>query len=324
MVAFEDLFSAGFRLLGRLDARLVDGELEDLSLVLPNRSPLPVEVKVWEGAIRLSSPKPDSRTRTLHIANRATEKVIEAALAGDLHLITIEPERVIIDGDVLLSDNTDAATPKSHRRGKPPWGRWAIERVLILNDRPSGQREIAEAAGLTPQAVSLVLQDHPHVEKAKQGWVGMPSLLESWLSEYPGPEARATHWYGLQDPTEQALQAAQFATELTAQPLVSGDVAADRYAPWRRPTSTRLYIRQFVDLSPAGFAPTEPSNATLTIGLPTDRTLWPVARSKAKHDWLAPLADPLIVLWDLMNTSRGVDAQEAAEVLKAEIGTRTA
>lgn len=323
MVAYEDLLSVGVSLLRRVDARLVDGELQGLTLVLPGNRSIPVEVTAWEGALQLSRVQEHSVGRGLHIVNRASQQVVRAAEQGGFDLITVHPARVIIDGAVLLDESPGDIRP-TKPRGKPPWGRWAVERVLLLTDEPVDQLSIARSAGITPQAVSLVLKEHALAERNSRGWTARPGLLDRWLLEYPGPAGQRTHWYSLAEPTEQATRAAELARELTAEPLVSGDVAADWYAPWRQPTSGLMYVREVIDLTPVGFTLADPADATFTLRLPADRTLWPVATSTAVTGQEIPLADPLIVLWDLTNTSVGVDVVEAASLLRRRIERQVA
>ena len=81
------------------------------------------------------------------------------------------------------------------------------------------------------------------------------ALIERWLAGYPGPGGATTYWFALQSVLQQGDDARELAAELAAEPLLSGDSAADEYAPWRLPDRAVLYMRETVDLTPAGFTP---------------------------------------------------------------------
>ncbi len=44
---------------------------------------------------------------------------------------------------------------------------------------------------------------------------------KEWLAHYPGPRGASTYWYGLKSPAEQAHDAATYAADMGASPLVS-------------------------------------------------------------------------------------------------------
>lgn len=319
----SSVLSDALHVLRRAGAHILDGNLDSLTLVLPDHHTITVEIKVWEGSIRPAPPEaPPPPARTLHIATTAAPHTVEAALAGDFELLTTDPAELIIEGTVLLTDRTPRHAESAARRGRTPWGKWAIERVLILSEQPLTQRTIAARTGLTPQAVSWVLRDHPTIERNNTGWTALSSLLDDWLTTYPGPRGHDMHWYSLDTPVDQATTAAAYATELDVHALVTGDVAADRYAPWRHPQSARIYIPEIIDFTPIGFTPATADQATLTTVIPTDPTLWRTADT-IPHT-RPTLADPVITLWDLLHTSTGPDTTEAADRIRDAITTKTA
>lgn len=309
----RELVDDAFQVLRRANVRPAGGDLKSLSLVLPDRRMVTVTV-------RTTSPVGDSatRNRVLHIAADASVTTVDAALNGDFDLVTTAPARAIIAGISFLPMDRPAEEPQV-RRGKKPWGRWAVERALILAaGEPLRQTTLATTTGLTHQAVSHALRDRLYVRRTRDGYTADPLLTDRWLIEYPGPGGLATHWYSLDDTAHQATAASTLATELEATPLLSGDVAADRYAPWRRPATVRMYVSEFIDFVPADFTPATPSEATLTAVIPDDPTIRTVAATLAVPAGL-PLADPLITLWDLTHTSTGPDSSEAAAVLRKAI-----
>ncbi|KAA0015974.1 hypothetical protein [Antrihabitans cavernicola] len=310
----QELVDDVFQVLRRANVRPTSGDLKALSLVLPNRH-------ITTVAVRTTSPFADAtaRNRILHIAVDAPAATVDAALNGDFDLVTTDPARAIIASiNLLPTDQPPRDQPM--RRGKKPWGRWAVERTLILaGGEPLRQNTIATTTGLTHQAVSHALREHPYVRRSRNGVTADPALIDAWLIEYPGPGGLATHWYSLDEPGQQATAASTLATELDAAPLLSGDVAADRYAPWRRPASVRIYISEFIDFVAADFTPATRSEATLTAVIPDDPTIRTLATTLAVPAELS-LADPLITLWDLTHTSTGPDRSEAADVLRKSIG----
>ncbi|WP_146069444.1 hypothetical protein [Cryobacterium sp. Y11] len=110
-------------------------------------------------------------------------------------------------------------------------------RSLCLLDRPVDQSELALQTGIAQSAVSLALHRLDGVARTTLSWVSMgrEKLLQTWISEYPGPGGVSTHWYGLDAPLEQVQVAATLAADLEVDCLFSGDAAADVYAPWRLP-----------------------------------------------------------------------------------------
>ncbi|WP_449060882.1 hypothetical protein [Planomonospora algeriensis] len=100
---------------------------------------------------------------------------------------------------------------------------------------------------------------------------------------------------------------------------MSGDAAADVLAPWRMPTHAVVYGDRSPDLEPWGMVPAEPDQATLTLTVPDDRSVFmPASENLApmltEHPpW--PLAPLTQLLWDLL-ASEASDSAEAAETLR--------
>jgi hypothetical protein len=320
----ESSLSQALRLLRRADVRIAAGDLHALALTLPNGSG-----KIVSLLATAFSPTPSKieadlarnpRTSIMYVVVSPGPAVMSAAEKGDVDLISIDPSAVLIGGDRLLGLETgDTDSGVRHRKGKTPWGQLAAERALIVNGDPMKQAEIADAALITQQAVSNALKSLDDlVVRLSWGWKAKDAgrLIDRWLESYPGPGGATTYWYSLDSPAEQAKAAVELARDLDSSPLVSGDAAADLISPWRLPITTRLYIRQMVDFTDAGFTPTEPQDATLIVTVPDDPTLWTTAGLGKPRE--IPLADPLIVLWDVLRSS-GPDADEAAGRLRETI-----
>jgi hypothetical protein len=327
----ERLLSNALRLLRRAAVRITGGDLHALALTLPDG-----RAKTVALLATASSPTPSKIhadlarrpiTPILYVVASPGPAVLAAAESGDVDLVSIDPPAVLIDGSRLLElKPEDTSAEIRRRKGKTPWGQLAAERALIVSVDPMRQAEIADAALITQQAVSNSLKSLGDlVVRLSRGWKAKDAsrLINRWLETYPGPGGATTYWYSLDSPAEQAKAAVELARDLDSSPLVSGDAAADIISPWRLPITTRLYVREMVDFTDAGFIPTEPQDATLMVTVPDDPTLWTTAGlGKARE---LPVADPLIVLWDVLRSS-GPDADEAAarlrEAIEANVGPR--
>lgn len=197
--------------------------------------------------------------------------------------------------------------PPPAARGRKPWVRWALARALLLSDTAQSQPRLAELLGVSQQAVSLALKQLQTVRRTEHGWLAASpeELLAEYLARYPVPEGAVTYWYGLDPVIEQTTAAVEFCARQEVSVLVSGDAAADVYAPWRLPTRALLYTDRFVDLSAAGFSPATEDEYTLAVQVPADPTLWRTAEISEP----ALLADPLITAGDVLRTG-GPDAAD--------------
>jgi len=315
--------SRAFELLRRGDVRISGGDLKDLSLTLPDGSRLVVHVKTYR-----VPPSPSALLRLfdsgessyLIVTVRATKSLTDAARAGRLNLVTLDPTTIIIGGQDLLPTNQAMAVKAVPiHQGMPAWGRYALIRSLLLASEPLIQKELAECSGISQPAVVKNLKYLDGlVERTSSGWspTDRNNLMSLLLDQYPGPRGAATYWYGLDRLHEQVREATKYAKEMGGEPLVSGDVAADIYAPWRLPDTATLYVRQMVDFSHAGFSPASKDEATLISVIPEDQTLWRTAPHMEREG--LPLVDPLVTLWELA-LSDAPDGPEAADHLKKAI-----
>lgn len=235
----------------------------------------------------------------------------------------------------------------SPRRGRVPWGSLTVTRRLA-EGAAGTQTQLAELAGVTQARVSQVLKELTRAGLAgpsdrRRGTYAATDphrMLQHWLAGYPGPGGISTYWYGLEDPTQQAraviaLLHEQASTAESGPPgpaaVVSGDVAADQIAPWRRPQRAVVYARRGADLADIGLTPSG-EEATLELTVPQDPGVWSTPASHQMATWLGPpglpLADPLQILWDVRRAP-GTDRDQAADHLLAVLtaayndGTRT-
>jgi hypothetical protein len=320
----ESSLSQALRLLRRAAVRIAGGDLHALALTLPNGRAKTVSLLATAFSPTPSKIEADlarhPKTAIMYVVVSPGPAVMSAAEKGDVDLISIDPSAVLIGGDRLLGlESGDTNSGIRPRKGKTPWGQLAVERALIVNADPMKQTEIADVALISQQAVSNALKTLDDlVVRLSWGWKAkdVGRLIDRWLVTYPGPGGATTYWYSLDSPAEQARAAVELARDLDSSPLVSGDAAADLISPWRLPITTRVYIRQMVDFTDAGFTPTEPQDATLIVTVPEDPTLWTTAGLSKPRE--IPVADPLIVLWDVLRSS-GPDADEAAARLREAI-----
>lgn len=317
----DDVRARALGLLRRASVRVADGNLDNLRLILPDRSTLTTALHT-----EAHSPSPAriakavsaaGQDRVLYLLSAPGRAVLAAAAAGQVDLVSVAPDRVTIRGtDYLPAPVGNAVAPRL------AWGRWAVERVLVLAAEPMNQRDLARAAGITQQAASKILRSHPAVLQSSEGWRAESTgrLLDTWTREYPGVDGVSTHWYHLDPVTQQARLAADVARQLEIVTLGTGDIAADEYAPWRLPSVATVYVGETIDLTVADFVPAEPGESTLVAQIPRDPTLWSVAKWYAAHadSGVDQLVDPVLALWDVMH-SPGSDASDAAQHLREAI-----
>lgn len=304
--------SLALGLLRRAGVRVSGGNLERLSLTLPDSTVR--EVRVHSGpAARIR----DGILPVLVVTDRPSKSAVEAANTGAYDLIDTDSELVIIGAQTLL----EAEAPEPAQRGRRnAWGRWAVMRALILARGPMKQRQLAEAAGISQPAVNKHLKAlGPDVLQTPGGWLSADrgKLMGRWLKDYPAANGATAYWYGLSSPMDQARSAALYAAEMDADPLVSGSAAADIYSPWALPGRFRIYVKSAVDFTDAGFVPSSPEEATMAVTIPEDQTLWkdPAGeRADVLTSTGLPLADPLTVMADVL-LEGGPDSEEAAKVL---------
>ncbi|MFC9662076.1 hypothetical protein ACFVJ5_17720 [Nocardia sp. NPDC127606] len=92
------------------------------------------------------------------------------------------------------------------------------------------------------------------------------------------------------------------------------------------PSSVRLHVDEIIDFTAAGFSPADPADATMTIVMPDDRSIRTVAahlHDEAPADGHV-VADPAIILWDLLHNSTDPTSTEAAHVVRTAIDTHRA
>lgn len=192
----------------------------------------------------------------LLIAPSASKAAMDAAAAAGWSVVTVSGRDAHAEGFLQLNGTTvhlglriaDGPADQAPRRGPKPYGTYAIMRQVLLG-RAATQEQIAQAVGVTQSGVSRRLRelaDKGLIERVGNrgtGWraVDVRAAVDWWLETYPGPGGVTTYWYGLNRPNDQVLLAVGHLAE-NYRTLVSGDVAVDVVAPWRRPIRARLYV----------------------------------------------------------------------------------
>lgn len=170
-----------------------------------------------------------------------------------------------------------------------------VVRHLAGHDGDVRPSALAARLGLPRPRVAQILarlQDAGLAEPRARGvWhAERASLVDTFLSDYRGPGGTVTYWYTLDEPMTAAQALATTAPEV----VVSGDVASDLLAPWRRPTHLIVY-------HPGRFTPpgmveaTGRAGANVEVRSPADLTVFPTDPLQAAG---LALADPLQILWD--------------------------
>ena len=332
----DRLLSGALLLLRRAEVRVVSGGPADLDLVVPGGGAVAVKVRVFgrppTPSIVEGLRRGHREDRLLLVTPHATSYLRDLAAEGVVDLIAVEEGRVVIGGvEYSAAASTEAGSEgRGLRRGRRPWTRWAVDRLLLLAEQPLTQVELAAVLQVTQQSVSHVLRGHRFAARTDRGWVigQRAEALDGLLAEYPGSGGVSTYWYGLDPAVRQAEAAARWCAESNVGCVLTGDVAADVYAPWRLPAVAGLYSRELLDFTAAGFSPATDAECTLVVTVPQDRTLWRTAAAAAHPtvrvdpaavDAVPPVrVDPIIALHDVL-ASPGPDAAEAAEHLRRAI-----
>ncbi len=299
-----------------------------------------VQIKAFRYPITPSKvpPAPEGGAGLL-IVPSATRALIQTARARGWSVITDDGTADVVIGERRVQrapDEGDSPARQSGLSGRGPisWPRWTIIRVLLATGTlPLPQSDAAQLLGTSQATVSRAISTLERdglvrtTESANHKRVVEPTdwdrLLDWWLQHYPGPGGTDSYWYSLDELRSQARHAV---AELgrassTADPVLSGDLAADYVAPWRRPASIVLYVRHSAPLDHAGFVSVAgPQEATLVVRAPKDPGVWMPTEWPLEEETELRLADPVQVLHDLMHAA-GPDSGEAVAHLRVKLRT---
>ncbi|MUL78943.1 hypothetical protein FZI94_23185 [Mycobacterium sp. CBMA226] len=167
---------------------------------------------------------------------------------------------------------------------------------------PLRQSDIAAAVGVTQQAVSRMattqrLPDTPMTADARR------NVLRRLASVRTDTGLVETYWYGIDSVVDQVRSVIALGEDLTVPVLAGGEVAADVLAPWRVPAHAQVYAAELLDVSDLDLVVSTAAEATLTVRVPADATIWSTATwwhtSGAAVSVDIPTVDPVVVLEDL-------------------------
>jgi hypothetical protein len=263
----------------------------------------------------------------LLVAPSITNEALERAWAAGWSVVTDDGTgRLRLAQRTLRFDAAGQPRAPKRPRGRPGRSVFSVVRALFALTKGARQEEIAEFAHVGQAAISKALNrlaERNLVARGQDGWkvTDRAGAVAWWLAHYPGPGGIQTHWFGVDPINEQAYRAYEaLGREQAADPVVSGDAAADLVAPWRTPRRATLYARRGTDLSAVGLTPSDAPASTLTLVLPDDPGVWPTSKSPVLlemrgHGDVAR-ANAFQVLYDL-SRSPGPDAGEALEAWRS-------
>lgn len=281
---------------------------------------------------KLTSPPPPAG-HLLLVVGSASDATLAAARAAGVSVLVGDEHG--FRGHVMLADKTvtvgggDVPRSASKRRGRPLWGTFTVAR-LLLEGGASTQKSLGGYAGLSQPRVSQVLSQLRSEglatkvdSSASIGWraADWDSLADWFLDRYPGPGGISTYWFGLDGPRDQAAAAQAVLTEAGSSVSVSGDVAADELAPWRRPARAIVYVSSLPPqvwdrLGRSELVPAGETEATLEVVVPADPGVW--VHIKDPLPARLPLANGMQVLWDVQR-SPGPDTDQAVKKLRTAL-----
>ncbi|MGD8165927.1 hypothetical protein ACEXOS_001755 [Herbiconiux sp. P16] len=300
---------AGFDIdLRSADLALIDSAGTKHAYEIKVRSTPPNPARVEHDLDRMKLTRDD--LHVLYVVPHLTASLRATALRNRrVAVAAIDDDTVILDGTEWQRERP--TPPTAAPRGRRPWGRLALLRVLIRSDEPRSQTALAEEAGIAQQAVALALPKLAPlgVERRASGWAAVDpgALWDRFMTEYPGPGGLRRRWTGAASLDVQVERATELARAAGTMTLLSGDLAADRQAPMRRPVTAILFASADIDLSSRSTL-VDDGDETLTVIVPADQTVFATARAWEGQD--AVLTDPVLTAWEVAH-SRGADRDDA-------------
>lgn len=220
--------------------------------------------------------------RPLVVARRASDRAREAAVEAGVSVL-VAADRAAVSG--VLLDAYDrrfvvetatslaeaSAYPTRRVPGRPAWGTYALAIELLGSREAATQRDLAERTRLTQGRVSQVLSSWDWVTRTPHGWIVTDAVRGSdWLAAaYRQPRTSAS-FLSLDAPVPAARAVAAALEHQRIRYAVTGQVAADFYAPWARPDHATIWADQLVDLTAAGCTATIADEASVTLAVPDD------------------------------------------------------
>ncbi|MCK0110548.1 hypothetical protein MWU75_00090 [Ornithinimicrobium sp. F0845] len=279
---------------------------------------------------------PDGRT-LLITADRLSDNAVSRLRRHGFSWASRHPLKSGIRGEIRFDDGlltlrdagSDNPRPTArHGAGRPGVATGRVLQELLYQGSVT-QIGLTKATGISQARVSGILSDlaeepwlTPIGRKPVTWRVTEPGdLIDHWLGVFRPGKRMSTYWYGLDGIVDQARSSAQ---ALGADTWLSGAVAADMLAPWSVPQRALVYTRSGRDLSRLEFVPSQTLEATLEVVVTQDKAIPPsssaatIIKRLSRGPQETPLADPLVVLWDL-TMSGDIDSHESARRLKSAV-----
>lgn len=299
----------------------------DLEILAPDGRWRPWEVKV---ARHSPSPVEIGRARITAIANGSDGVLFVVAAAGSA--LTSAAERDPRVGYAALRNATVSLYGQLHRAtaretAPVPQGRVSFVRLgalrlfALLGGAVLSQSAIGRHLGASHVAVAKQLPAlEPLVRRRGGGWSAPDSgaCWDAFMTSYPGPQGLSTFWTATGTTVDQLkrIESTGWGSGDTASMFaLSGDQAADFYAPWRRPTRITGYASRMPDMVSLGFAEVRQDEATVELRLPKDQTVLPMSRVRERRTGRTRFVDPVLAAWDLSRTAGG-DVEAAVRHLR--------
>ena len=294
-----------------------DGEWSRRQVLLLRHSPSPTEIDRAIAALRADT------DGLLFVVPRAGRSLVYAAERDStVAYAAVDDAVVYFHGGFHRTPTEQHSAPP--QPGRTSWTRLAMLRLFAVSPaEPMSQSEIARRLGVSHVAVAKQLPlPSDLVEQTRAGWqvLDRASCWDRFMTDYPGPRGLTTYWAATGESADHLRRIERVAQERgDAAPAVSGDFAADFYAPWRRPSHVVVYVANQPPLEEYGFAIVRSADATIELRTPRDPTILAMSRkwSSTKDNLPRRYADPLTTAWDLRR-SPGGDVDSAVDQLRAQ------
>jgi hypothetical protein len=298
-----------------VEIRAGGGRWSRRRVLLLRHSPSPQEI---DRAVATLRPHVDGLLFVVPRAGRALDRAAERDRR--IAYAAVDDAVVRFQGELYRTGEGRPFSPT--HPGRTSWARLAMLRLFALGPtEPLSQSEIARRLGVSHVAIGKQLPlPEELVEHTSLGWqvVDRVACWSRFMADYPGPRGLSTYWAATGDLAAQIGRIERVAHERgDVTPAVSGDFAADFYAPWRRPSRVVAYVANQPPLEEHGFVTVRSSDATVELRIPRDPTIltmsreWPSTGDRSTRRY----TDPLITAWDLRR-SPGGDVASAIDQLR--------